>query len=292
MIYDKTTPAALKETQEWFASIITQPIDGDSRIPAIAPSGIAIEEEASRYICPSPTLRPAQRIELYAQQYWWRLLSALQEIYPLVTRLFGYHDFNCILAIPYLIAYPPDHWSLNLLGIHLAQWIHENYNSPDKQLVYDAALLDAAFHESFVAKASKPLEASANKTAEDLSYLLSCKLYLQPFIQFFEFEYDLMTFRVEFLKETPEYWVENDFPILKKEKTSFVLFRNLYGHTAWDTISSAELKLLSCFIEGSTIEEACDWLEKQDASIFKEAENNLHIWVQGWMIKKWLSPTL
>ncbi len=291
MSYDKTAPTSLKKSQEWFASIITQPIDEDSRIPAISPTGVSIEEEAFRYIRPSPTLRPAQRIELYAQQYWWRLLSTLQEIYPLVTRLFGYHDFNRQLAIPFLIAYPPDHWSLNLLGIHLPQWIHDNYTSSDKQLVYDAALLDAAFHESFVAKASKPIEATVAKTPEDLAYLLDCKLYLQPFIQFFQFDYDLLTFRMEFLKEIPEYWIENDFPILNKEKTSFILFRNLHGHTAWNTISSAELKLLSCFIEGSTIEEACDWLEKQDAATFKEAENNLHIWVQGWIIKKWLSPS-
>lgn len=288
-LYDKASPAALKKTQEWFAGIITQSIDEDSRIPAISPSGVSIEEEACSYIRPSPTLRPAQRIELYAQQYWWRLLSALQETYPLVTRLFGYHDFNRTLAIPYLLAYPPNHWSLNLLGTQLPQWIHENYTGTDKKLVYDSAVLDAAYHESFVAKSNTPLELS-EQNAEDLSYLLSSQLYLQPYIRFFHFDYDLFSFRMEFLNESPEYWLDNDFPTLNKVDTPFVLFRNLHGHIAWDTISLAEMKLLTCFIEGSTIEKACEWLEQQGAAIFEEAESKLHIWVQGWIIKKWLSP--
>lgn len=287
--YDKTSPEFLKKTQVWFASIITQSIDEDSRIPAISPSGKLIEEEACRYIRPSPTLRPAQRIELYAQQYWWRLLSALQECYPLVTRLFGYHDFNRTLAIPYLMAYPPDHWSLNLLGMHFPTWVYKNYTGSDKQLVYDSAVLDAAYHESFVAKACKPLDLADKKDSADLSDLLKKKLYLQPFIHFFQFDYDLFSFRMEFLNESPEYWIEHDFPALNKVDTPFVLFRNLHGHIAWDTIPLAEMKLLSCFKKGATIERACEWVEQQDAATSHEAENKLHIWLQGWIIKKWLS---
>ncbi len=290
MSYDKNSPIALKRTQEWFATIITQPIDEDSRIPAMSPSGISIEEEAFRYIRPSPTLRPAQRIELYAQQYWWRLLSALQDIYPLVTRLFGYHEFNRLLAMPYLMAYPPDHWSLNALGDHFPQWIEENYTNTDKQLVYDSALLDAAFHDCFIAKEYPSLKGTDYKTPEDFSQLLKCQLCLQPYVRLFQFDYDLISFRIEFLKENPEYWIENEFPHLNKVESNFILFRNFNDVTVWDTISLAQLKLLLCFTNGCTIENACEWLERQDSAIFKEAENSLHLWVQGWIVKKWLFP--
>lgn len=108
MTFDAKVPFKLKKTQLWFGSIIGRPIDEDSKMNPISPAGQPIEIEACDFIRPSPTLRPAQRIQIYNQQYWWRLLSSMHETFPLVTRLFGYHDFNKIIAIPYLVKFPPE----------------------------------------------------------------------------------------------------------------------------------------------------------------------------------------
>src|SRR4051812_44875922 len=109
MAFDAAVPTQLKRMQEWFASIITRPVDEESRINPLSPEGVPMEQEACRYITPSATLLPAQRIQIYNQQYWWRLLSIMHELYPLVTRLFGHRDFNQTIAIPYLVKYPPSH---------------------------------------------------------------------------------------------------------------------------------------------------------------------------------------
>jgi hypothetical protein len=287
--FDSAAPGKLKKTQLWFAGIITQRIDEDSRIPPCAPSGTPIEEEACIFIKPSPTLRPAQRIELYSQQYWWRLLSILHDTYPFVTRLFGHHDFNQTLGIPYLMAYPPNTWSLNALGNNLPQWIFDNYHNSDKKLVQNAAELDFGFHDCFVAPQLKPLQSEATSQLEDFSPLLTRTLYLQPSVALFQFDYDLLNFRMEFLKEPPEYWIDNNFPPLEPTPLSLVVFRNSNNHTVWNTLTEAEIKLLNCFRKGSTIEEACNWIEQQDKSIYEEAEKNLHLWIQSWIVKKWLT---
>lgn len=287
--FDQASPEMLKLHQTWFASIITQPIDEASRLPLKAPSGADLQEEAWNYIKPGPVLQPAQRIELYAQQYWWRLLNTLQDTYPLVTRLFGYRDFNLVIGMPYLIKYPPTHWSLNLLGASLPQWIEESYHASDKSLVLDASKLDYAYLSSFLAPEKKPLDVKDLPDSDDFSYLLTARLYLQPFLYFFDFSYDLFTFRQQFLQESADYWVDHDFPPLTPTDKPFVLFRNVHGQTVWDPISPAELKLLSYFKAGATIESACDRLEVECPEAFAEAERHLHHWIQAWIIKKWLS---
>lgn len=292
MTFDTKVPHKLKKIQSWFGSIIGRPIDEDSRMNPISPTGQPMEIEACDYIVPSPTLRPSERIQIYNQQYWWRLLNALQESFPLVTRLFGYHDFNRTIAIPYLVKYPPNHWSLNLLGSRLLQWAEEEYLNSDRQLILDAIRVDWAFGDSFCAPERPPITMETLPVKGDPSSLLECRVTLQPHIHLFHLCYDLFDFRTQFLKQEPEYWIEHDFPPLNKEKSFyFVLFRNAKGDISRKEISKAEYELLNRFSKGTTIVEACDWLETQEKAMNEEAQENMHLWFQQWIVHRWLIPT-
>ncbi len=283
--YDPHVPEQLKKIQQWFGGVIKQPIDDQSRINPIAPSGTPILKEATKYITPSPTLEPYQRIELYNQQYWWRLLKTLHEIYPLVTRLFGYHDFNQIIGVPYLQKYPPHHWSLNHLGDKLPQWVQEEYTASDQDLIYDAARIDWAYNEGFYA-ASLP---SADSEQSDPTELFSQKMSLQPHVYLFKLRYDMFSFREAFLEKEPEYWEENDFPEMDKGEYHFVLYRNHANRLVWEKIDAGEFHLLERFQSGSSIEQACEWLETEKGELYQQATENLHHWIQRWIINKWLS---
>ena len=287
MTFDTTVPTSLKEIQQWFASIITQPIDDENHINALSPTGHLISEEAALHIAPSPTLQPAQRIELYSQQYWWRLLSNMQESFPLVTRLFGYYAFNKTIAIPYLQKYPSDHWSLSYLGERLPKWIEENYHENDKALILDAARLDYAYIHSFLVE-QKPfvLEAEAAEISEK-------KLLLQPHVQLYCFPYDIFQFRMEFLKQEPEHWVENDFPSLLPvpENKYFVLYRNFTNQqVVFHSVEESEYRLLSFFLSPCSVDAICDWLETQpnDSHMYQQAQSQLHLWFQRWIGLQWL----
>lgn len=288
--YDEHVPAELKTTQEWFASIITRPLIENSKMIETSPCGFSMEQEAPRYIAPSHTMKPHKRIELYNQQYWWRLLSVMQEIYPLVTRLFGYYNFNEQIAIPYLQKYHPNTWSLNDIGNRLPQWVEEEYKESDKQLILDSAHLDLAFNRAFAIKQLPPFDITQLPNPKDLSSLLDKTLYLQPHIHLFNFNYDLFEFRKKFIKEDGDYWINHDFPPLeKKKKYYFVLYRTRNNNIGWNEISAGEQFLLSLFQNGISIENACDLLEKAGDEIYQEAIKNLHKWFQEWIIRGWLS---
>jgi hypothetical protein len=286
---DASIPCQLKTTQEWFAGIITSRLTEDNLINSHAPTGMLIAEEAARYIVPSPTLRPHQRMQIYNQQYWWRLLNTLHDNFPLVTRLFGHHAFNEEIGIPYLMRYPPNHWSLSSLGERLPKWVTEEYQAPDRPLILNAAQLDWAFTESFLSPQKASLDL-ANLIQDNPDNLLAYTFYLQPHIQLFKWDYDLISFREAFLKEKVDYWTENDFPPLLKERTYyFILYRSLKNNILGKEISSGEYALLSILKKGSTIESACEFLEQQETSIYEQAVTNLQQWFQDWTIRQWLT---
>lgn len=282
-MYDSNLPQSLKEIQHWFGEIIAGPINEYSDIEPIAPSGLPIQEEAKKHILPSPTLEAWERLQIYNQQYWWRLLSILHENLPLVVRLFGYRDFNQTIGMPFLKKYPPNTWSLVPLGSRVPQWIKEEYHDEDKQLIYDAAKVDVVFNDFFVVK-----EHPTVSIGEDIASLLDKKMTLQEHIHLFYFPFDLLPFRQKMLQEEPEHWEKNDFPKMEAGDFYYVVFRRSDRNMGWSAISEAEYLLLSAFKQGGTINEACSQLSSLSDADSEEAIMHLSKWFQTWAARNWL----
>lgn len=293
MSYDLNVPEVLKGTQQWFASIISRPIDDESAMNPISPRGVPMELEAPTYIAPSPTMQPAERIQIYNQQYWWRIVGALQDNFPLVTRLFGYYDFNQRIAVPFLTKYPPNHWSLSNLGDSLFQWVEEDYHEGDKELVLNSVLMDSAFTASFLAAQEPLIDFQSISTQEGMESLSSRLLVLQPHVFFIKLPYDLFQFRMDFMLQSADYWVDNDFPVLEHfdELKYYVLYRNALNQNEWIDISESEYILLRQFETGTTIDKICDFLAEapQDSKLLIESSNELNVWIQRWIGKSWLT---
>src|SRR5271169_1046007 len=78
---DLSCPVALSEMQTWFARIITSPYhETDQANLPVYEAGLI--KEIQNRILPSPHLKSEERLGIYHQQYWWRLLSIMQELYP------------------------------------------------------------------------------------------------------------------------------------------------------------------------------------------------------------------
>lgn len=283
MQFDPQVPSTLQNTQIWFGNIITLPIDLDSQLPKLSSTGNLIEEEAKSYIASSPTLKSHERIQIYAQQYWWRLLSILQDNFPLLLRLFGPTDFNQTIAMPFLQANPPKHWSLNVLGELLPDWLKKNYQAKDSILVYNSAYLDWVFLKSFIIHSKPPL----TKILQNLDdSVLEQNFTLQPHTSLLQLPYHLLNLRKIFLEQTPEYWVENDFPPLTRDKQYyFVIYRSPQKGVAWKEASLVEFSILTQFQTGTSISSVCEWLEKQPKKMQKEAMTNLRAWFQDWTLR-------
>lgn len=259
--------------QAWFTKQIATPLNDDQTIAAVN-----IHEEAPLYIKKSPTLEPHERIEIYNQQYWWRLINTMQEHFPLVLALFGTTPFNEQLAIPFIRKYKPYDWNINLLGEKFPKWIEESYHENDKTLVLNAAKIDWAYISSFLAKDFKPSP-----------YDLDEKLVHSPSLYLFEMPYDLFSFRRETLKQEADYWLDNPFPALNKGRPYyFIFYRNQNYDLAWQEVDEAEFRVLSLFEKALSLNELCDILE--DHPFQDKAEAKLSGWIQKWTSKTLLIP--
>lgn len=280
---DPKIPPCLLLIQKWFASIITRPIDSNSQMNPISPSGKLMSDEAKDVILPSNKLSSDQRIQIYNQQYWWRLLSILQENFPTLTRIFGYADFNHSIGMPFLTKYPSRHWSLSLLGKYLPNWVDEYYVGQDKILISSIAEIDWAYQDLFFAPRSFYLPPSVD--------LLSKKLVIQPHLKLFNFPFDVFSLRSALLKEDVDFWLESDFPVLLKEKNYFFfLFRTQKNLIFYKEVEEAQWIFLHFISKGLSINETCDLLEKQERRICDQVESSLEQWIQEWINEKWLIP--
>ncbi|MCE2982904.1 MAG: DNA-binding domain-containing protein [Parachlamydia sp.] len=273
--------------QEWFGEVISGPLIKNDKISPISPGGALIAEESGRYIACNSRLAPYQRIEIYNQQYWWRLAKTLHTNFPLVTRLFGYRAFNEEIGVPFLKSHPPDHWSINLIGKKLPQWIESHYKKTDLPLIQQAAALDWAFTASYIAPSYPPLD--LKQLLKDPDKLLSEIFHIQPHVHLFEWDCNLLNFREELLKQEVEYWTDHAFPPLKKGNCRFILYRTIDNLQAWREVSQGEYLFLHLFKGGSSVANACDAIESQDDGLYEEVAANLTKIIETWVRLGWLT---
>jgi hypothetical protein len=281
-------PPRLFEIQNWFASIITSPLIDNEHSQPTTVRGNSLVAEAENFLIPSPTLTPFERIQIYNQQYWWRLLNVLHHHFPFLTRLFGCWDFDQTIGVPYLLACPPDHWTLFPLGKQLPLWIKKHYHHPDRNLVLIAAQLDWAFESGFVANQLPPLNTLCH-TMEDAERLAEQKLRLQPHISLFKCKNHYLGFREAFLEQEEDYWVEHDFPEIERDGPYyFAIFRNPQTSMRWIRIRPSQYFLLKQFEKGASLTDACQKLEEKGGELYKEAFPNIQTWFQEWTSYHWL----
>lgn len=108
---------------------------------------------ADRYLLPSRTLRPEQRLAIYADAYLARMVEALENDFPAVARLLGPGRFRSMCR-EYLERFPSRSRSLNPLGRRLPEILS------DRPAARDLARVEAAMSEVFDAEAAEPLRPS------------------------------------------------------------------------------------------------------------------------------------
>src|SRR5262249_25462258 len=109
--------------------------------------------QANRWILPSKTLEPAERINIYREMYGARLGEALATDYEYMQRYLGQWQFQ-ELAERYIKAYPSRSYTLNRLGDHFPQFIKEAPGIRPRGFLYDLARMELAMTEAFDAEES------------------------------------------------------------------------------------------------------------------------------------------
>jgi hypothetical protein len=104
----------LRQLQRWFASVTTHP-------QGVLEGGLNAlrSKQLERLVTRGPELSAAERLQIYNDGYFARLVECLTDDYPAVRYALGELDFEA-LARAYIEKYPSRSRSLNAYGQHMA----------------------------------------------------------------------------------------------------------------------------------------------------------------------------
>ena len=84
--------------------------------------GSRMQDVAAEFIKPNDRLTSFERLQIYNQQYWWRLLANFADDFRGLRAVLGERKFDRV-AVAYLEAWPSRSWTLRNLGSHLAEFL-------------------------------------------------------------------------------------------------------------------------------------------------------------------------
>jgi hypothetical protein len=153
-------PLDLKATQELFWALITAP-EG-VRAVIDDPSGRGSIDRASvdALFAGDEGLPAIERLDIYANMYFFRLLDCLAEDFPKVRAALGPERFHNLVT-DYVLRHPSEHPSLRHLGRRLPEFIKNHEPAAGFPFLADLARLEWTRADLFDAADAPPLSRSA-----------------------------------------------------------------------------------------------------------------------------------
>ena len=134
----------LEELQRRFAGAIMAPLGAGDRLTK------ANAAEAGAIVTSNDRLSSAERLEIYAKSYWYRILDSLYDDFPGLRAILGLRAFDK-LSRAYLAEMPSQSFTLRDLGSRLPQWLerHAEHCGKNAPLALDMVRLEWAHVVAF-----------------------------------------------------------------------------------------------------------------------------------------------
>ncbi len=277
MAYNQPSPPqALQLFQSDFGRTISTPFDFSTgtvkhQREKYRSSIVAVVEDR-------PEVLGIERLDVYNQQYWFRLLTAMQEDFPLLRHAITVWDFNQLVS-EYLSLFPSKKPSLNNLIDEFMLFLEMGHKW-NTALNKEIAELETTFLRSFTAlqgDAFKPI------TQEELLGVENkCLLFQSPFALFSE-EWNCMENRAFVFKDDEDLLK----PTFVEKPQQWVLFQR---DAILDVvqINETQYALLSLLQRGETLGDAIELASESLTPIhLEELKNSVGSWFAKWISLGW-----
>jgi hypothetical protein len=112
----------LQKVQTLLWRLITAPEGVARGTEALRDEGVLETRDLRSLLRPSASLAPTERLDVYADMYFYRLRDCLAEDYPNLAKWVGPQHFHNLVT-DYLLAHPSRHYSLRELGRALPDFL-------------------------------------------------------------------------------------------------------------------------------------------------------------------------
>lgn len=232
------------------------------------PTGI---EALDELVLPSKSLTATERLSVYANMYYWRLIDILADEFPTVHHVLGPEQFTVVVK-DYLERHPSKSYSLNHLGSSFPGYLEEEaLDAPHREFIAAVARVERAMEDVFDEQYAEPV------TLDALSSLLvdeSGDIYLQiiPALRLLELDYPVNDYITAVREDR-----HMDIPL--PAKTYVAVYRSNYKPWRVD-LEPQRYALLSYLQQGKSLGEALEsCMSVSDADDFASSLEN---WFRDW----------
>lgn len=146
----------LSAVQTMLWRLITAPEGAAQGARTLRDENIIDDEDLAFLVNPDAKLGATERVDIYADMYFYRLLDCLAEDFPKTKITLGDTRFHNLVT-DYLLAHPPSHFSLRELGRAFPEFASQNPVARECPLLADLAALEWARVDVFDAADTTPL---------------------------------------------------------------------------------------------------------------------------------------
>jgi hypothetical protein len=237
--------------------------------------------DLSRIVKPSARgMSPAERFEVYREQYWLRHLANLEEDYPTLGHVLGAADLRELL-VDYLHAHPPSTWNLQRLGAALPDFVERRVPADRPSAARDAARIDWAFVEAFDAPDVPPFDARALTSVPEDAWP-GARITFHPSLRPLDLGHHVHVLRERIARG------ERAAPLVP-EPASVVVWRDPGCHLRAQEIEPLAARLLGTLRAGVALGAACELVAgAPGAAGAADLEPRIAAWFQQWTALAWV----
>ena len=172
---------SLAEIQRAIAGSLMRPLGPGERMRRES------TEVANRIIKPNDRLTSFERLQIYNQQYWWRLMASFQEDFRGLMAVLGERKFER-LAVAYLEQHGSTSWNLRDLGAGLETFVREHPEmvAPHEALSLEMIRVELARVQAFDGSEKPRLDPTKLGASPE-----RLRIGLQPYITLLELTYPI-----------------------------------------------------------------------------------------------------
>jgi hypothetical protein len=285
----------LLELQRRMSSAVMQPMTKDFRMRNKSADGRTMKAVAADFIKPNSRLTSFERLEIYNQQYWYRIVSALSEDFPGLCRILGEKKFDAMI-LAYLAENPSSTFTLRNLGSNLVSWLRTNpqWTGATPELAIDVARLEWGYVEAFD-NAEYPAI-----TTEDFAGIADNTTFtLQPHVRLLDLSYPVDDLVLAVHREQPASDVVSNavsskhaarsrkrFPGLRPSTTFLVVHRFDFS-VYYKRVQPEAFRLLRAMENRVSLGEALDMAFAESAATPAEQAGLIQTWFLNWSELGW-----
>lgn len=282
-------PDSLREIQQAIAGTLQRRLAPGEKMQR---SSAAVAEH---FIKPNDRLTSFERLQIYNQQYWWRVTASFQEDFRGLLAVLGQRKFEK-LATAYIEECGSMSWNLRDLGQALEGYIlqHPELVAPHQQLALEMGQVEWARVIAFDGPEKPPLD--PKRLGSDPEKL---RLNLQPYITLVELNHPVDELLGRLKKRNIETGsASNAFsgtatrrrPLRLSSKAAsepiYLAIHRVDLSVYFKRLEPGAYRLLAALREGATLSDACGAAFGEEVP--PNAAEKIQSWFAAWMRFGWL----